>query len=53
MKNSFIALCDRVCMCVCVGGEQPDMDKAMTILEPVAKEYIEKWKKDGQEQVKK
>ncbi|XP_065891038.1 nucleoredoxin-like [Dysidea avara] len=31
-------------------GEQEEMDKAMKVIEPVAKEYIEKWKKENKEQ---
>ena len=37
----------------CVDGEQEEMDKAMKVIEPVAKEYIEKWKKENKEQVRK
>jgi len=37
---------------ICVDGEKEKMDEAVTIVEPVAKEFIEKWKKENKEQVK-
>jgi len=34
-------------------GDQDEMDKAVKVVEPIAKEFIEKWKKENKEQVRK
>jgi len=53
MCHLILSVCCVIQLCkLPVGGEKEEMDKAVTIVEPVAREYIEKWKKENKEQVK-